>query len=42
MWNPGRGVTATPMRFNSPRYGPRLFVLSNLGTVFALNMVSRG
>lgn len=42
VWNPGRGVTATPTRFNSPKHGPRLFVLSNLGTVYALDMVSRG
>ena len=42
MWNPGRGVTATPARFNSPRYGPRLFVLSNLGTLYALDLAGRG
>lgn len=42
MWNPGRGVTATPTRFNSVRWGSRLYVLSNLGTVFALQMVSAG
>lgn len=42
MWNPGRGVTATPTRFTSARYGPRLFVLTNLGTVYALDLVSQG
>lgn len=42
MWNPGRGVTATPSRFDSVRFGPRLFVLSNLGTLYALDLVSRG
>jgi outer membrane protein assembly factor BamB len=42
MWNPGRGVTATPTRFESSRHGPRLFVLSNLGTLYALDLVSRG
>jgi outer membrane protein assembly factor BamB len=42
LWNPGRGVTASATKFLSPRYGPRLFVMSNLGTVFALNLVSRG
>jgi outer membrane protein assembly factor BamB len=42
VWNPGRGVTATPTRFVSVRHGPRLFVLTNLGTVYALDMVSQG
>lgn len=42
MWNPGRGVTATPTGVSSPRYGNRLYVMSNLGTVFALQMVSTG
>lgn len=42
MWNPGRGVTAAPTGFSSPRYGNRLYVMSNLGTVFALQMVSTG
>jgi len=42
MWNPGRGVTASAMRFNSPRFGPRLFVLSNLGTIYALDLAGRG
>lgn len=42
MWNPGRGVTAAPTGFSSPRWGNRLYVLSNLGTVFALQMVSKG
>lgn len=41
MWNPGRGVTASPVGFVSPRYGPRLLVLSNLGTVFALDLAGR-
>lgn len=41
-WNPGRGVTATPVRASSSRYGNRLYVLSNLGTVFALQLVGRG
>jgi hypothetical protein len=30
------------MRFNSPRFGPRLFVLSNLGTIYALDLAGRG
>jgi hypothetical protein len=42
MWNPGRGVTATPTRFTSARNGPRLIVLTNLGTVYALDLVSQG
>lgn len=42
MWNPGRGVTAAPTYFASPRHGSRLYVMSNLGTVFALQMVSTG
>ncbi len=41
-WNPGRGVTATPVRYSSPAFGNRLYVLSNLGTVFALQFVGRG
>ncbi len=42
MWNPGRGVTAAPTSASSPRFGNRLYVMSNLGTVFALQMVSTG
>jgi outer membrane protein assembly factor BamB len=42
MLNPGRGVTAAPTSASSPRYGSRLYVMSNLGTVFALQMVSTG
>jgi outer membrane protein assembly factor BamB len=42
MWNPGRGVTAAPASVASPRHGSRLYVMSNLGTVFALQMVSSG
>lgn len=42
MWNPGRGVTATPAAISSVRYGSRLYVVSNLGTVFALNLVTSG
>jgi hypothetical protein len=42
MWNPGRGVTATPAGASSVRFGSRLYVVSNLGTVFALQMVSTG
>ena len=42
MWNPGRGITATPTRFTSARFGPRLLVISNLGTVYALDLVSKG
>ncbi|MDP2271284.1 MAG: PQQ-binding-like beta-propeller repeat protein [Archangium sp.] len=42
MWNPGRGVTASPAGFSSMRFGSRLYVMSNLGTVFALQMVSTG
>lgn len=42
MWNPGRGVTGVPAAYASPRSGSRLYVLSNLGTVFALQMVSSG
>ncbi len=32
-WNPGKGVSATPARI-----GNRLYVLSNLGTVFAMRL----
>lgn len=42
MWNPGRGVTASPAGHSSMRFGSRLYVLSNLGTVFALQLVSTG
>jgi outer membrane protein assembly factor BamB len=42
MWNPGQGVSATPIRFSSAKYGPRLFVLSNLGTLYALQLKSHG
>lgn len=41
-WNPGRGVTATPTRSSTSKFGNRLYVLSNLGTVFALQLVGRG
>jgi outer membrane protein assembly factor BamB len=41
-FDPGRGVTATPVRSVSARYGSRLYVMSNLGTVFALQMVGSG
>lgn len=36
-WNPGKGVTATPAQA-----GRRLYVLSNLGTVFALRLRAGG
>jgi outer membrane protein assembly factor BamB len=36
-WNPGKGVTATPARL-----GQRLYVLTNLGTVFAMKLVGAG
>lgn len=42
MLNPGRGVTASPAGFSSMRFGTRLYVVTNLGTVFALQMVSTG
>lgn len=42
MWNPGRGVTASPAGVSSMRFGSRLYVVSNLGTVFALQLVSTG
>ena len=42
LWNPGRGVTGTPAFSASPRTGNRLYVVSNLGTVFALDLVSSG
>ena len=42
MWNPGRGVTAAPAGYASMRFGSRLYVMSNLGTVFALQLVSTG
>jgi outer membrane protein assembly factor BamB len=41
-WNPGRGVTATPTRFVSARGGNRLYVLTNLGTLYALQLVGSG
>jgi outer membrane protein assembly factor BamB len=41
-WNPGRGVTATPTRFVSARGGNRLYVLSNLGTIYALQLIGSG
>lgn len=36
-WNPGKGVTATPALFHG-----RMYVLSNLGTVFALQLRGGG
>jgi outer membrane protein assembly factor BamB len=36
-WNPGKGITATPAV-----YGGRMYVLSNLGTVFALQLRTGG
>lgn len=39
-WNPGRGVTATPVKIQSLNYGTRVYVLSNLGTVFALHLTN--
>ncbi len=36
-WNPGKGITATPTRS-----GSRLYVLSNLGTVFAMRLKGGG
>jgi outer membrane protein assembly factor BamB len=42
-WNPGRGVSATPSRFVSARgSGNRLYVLSNLGTLYALRLTGSG
>lgn len=41
-WNPGRGITATPTRFVSARDGNRLYVLSNLGTLYALQLIGSG
>ncbi len=41
-WNPGRGVTATPAKFSSSQLGNRLYVVSNLGSVFALQLVGTG
>jgi outer membrane protein assembly factor BamB len=37
IWNPGKGITATPTRS-----GSRLYVLSNLGTVFAMRLKGGG
>lgn len=42
MWNPGRGITAAPTAFSSSRSGSRLYVLSNLGSVFALQLTGTG
>ncbi len=36
-WNPGKGISATPTRS-----GSRLYVLSNLGTVFAMRLKGGG
>jgi outer membrane protein assembly factor BamB len=36
-WNPGKGITATPTRS-----GSRLYILSNLGTVFAMRLKGGG
>ena len=36
-WNPGKGVSATPAGSNG-----RIYVLSNLGTVYAMSLRSRG
>lgn len=41
-WNPGRGVTATPTRFVSAKGGNRLYVLTNLGTLYALQLIGSG
>jgi outer membrane protein assembly factor BamB len=37
-WNPGSGVTSAPVRVASPHFGERLYVLSNGGSVFALEL----
>lgn len=42
MWNPGRGVSAAPAAFVSSRNGARLYVLSNLGSLFALQLSGTG
>lgn len=42
MWNPGRGVMAAPTAFTSGKHGARLYVLSNLGSVFALQLSGTG
>ncbi|MEW5737392.1 MAG: PQQ-binding-like beta-propeller repeat protein [Myxococcota bacterium] len=42
MWNPGRGVMAAPTAFASGKHGARLYVLSNLGSVFALQLSGTG
>lgn len=42
MWNPGRGVTAAPAAFASSRNGARLYVVSNLGSLFALQLTGTG
>jgi outer membrane protein assembly factor BamB len=36
-WNPGKGVSATPARWSS-----RIYVLSNLGTLYALRLKGHG
>ncbi len=41
-WNPGKGITATPTKYQSVRHGTRLYVLSNLGTVYALHLANGG
>jgi outer membrane protein assembly factor BamB len=41
-WDPGKGVTATPLAVASLRLGNRLYVLSNGGSVFALQVVGTG
>lgn len=41
-WNPGKGVTATPRGFASHRLGNRLYVLSNYGSLFALQILGSG
>ena len=41
-WNPGRGISATPLQSMSVQHGARLYVLSNLGTVYALQLANGG
>lgn len=39
VWDPGRGVTAAPMPVDSPHFGKRVYVMSNLGSVMALDFI---
>jgi outer membrane protein assembly factor BamB len=39
MWNPSKGMTATPTRSKTVKYGDRIYVVSNGGAIYALRLL---